>query len=219
VKTSLRPILIAFILLASAVSGAAALRWTSTEFAGATQPLQHTLDVAFAFKNTGTQPVAIREVQVNCDCMTASADKQIYQPGEAGVISARFSVGDRVGVYQRSITVVTDDGTPPQRLNVQIDVPELAAVTPRVLNWSTGVAAEEKPVEVTVTDAIQINFSEIFVSAEAFRARVETLEPGRRYRMWVKPVSTAEAASAAIRLKGKAGSGEDIVVSAYANVR
>ncbi len=204
---------------ASALSSPAALTWVSSEFAGATKPLQRTLDVAFAFKNTGTKPVAIREVQVNCDCMTASADKQIYQPGEAGVISARFSVGDRVGVYQRSITVVTDDDTPPQRLNVQIDVPELAAVTPRVLNWSTNVAVEEQVVDVAVTDSIQINFSEIFVSAESFHARVETVEAGRRYRMWVKPVSTAEVASAAIRLKGKAASGEDIVVSAYANVR
>lgn len=212
-------LLTTLVLLGSAVPGSAALHWAATEFAGATKPLQHTLDVAFAFKNTGSKPVAIREVQVNCDCMTATADKQIYQPGEAGMISARFSVGDRVGVYQRSITVVTDDDTPPQRLNVQIDVPELAAVTPRVLNWSTDAAAEEKAVEVAVTDSIQINFSEIFVSADSFRARVETIEPGRRYRMWVKPLSTAEAASAAIRLKGKAGTGEDIVVSAYANVR
>ncbi len=197
----------------------AALTWVSSEFAGSTKPLQHTLDVAFAFKNTGAKPVAIREVQVNCDCMTASADKQIYQPGEAGVVSARFSVGDRVGVYQRSITVVTDDGTPPQRLNVQIDVPELAAVTPRVLNWNTSAAADEQVVDVAVADSIQIHFSEIFVSAESFHARVETVEAGRRYRMRVKPSSTAEAASAAIRLKGKAASGEDVVVSAYANVR
>jgi hypothetical protein len=205
--------------LGTATSSAAALTWASTEFAGATKPLQRTLDVAFAFKNTGAKPVAIRDVQVNCDCMTASADKQIYQPGEAGVISARFAVGDRVGVYQRSVTVVTDDSTPPQRLNVQIDVPELAAVTPRVLEWSHGAAAEEKSVEVTVEESIQINFAEIFVSADSFRARIETLEPGRRYRMLVKPVSTADAASAAIRLKGKAGTGEDVVVSAYANVR
>lgn len=207
------------LFVASTLSSSAALTWASTEFAGATKPLQRTLDVAFAFKNTGAKAVAIRDVQVNCDCMTASADKQIYQPGEAGVISARFAVGDRVGTYQRSVTVVTDDSAPPQRLNVQIDVPELAAVTPRVLEWSHGASVEEKSVEVTVEQSIQITFAEIFVSADSFRARIETLEPGRRYRMWVKPVSTAEAASAAIRLKGKAGTGEDIVISAYANVR
>lgn len=218
-KTVVRAIFAVLALTAFARSGTAALTWVSTGFAGATKPLQRTLDVAFAFKNTGTTPVAIRDVQVNCDCMTASADKQIYQPGEAGVISARFAVGDRVGVYQRSVTVVTDDGAPPQRLHVQIDVPELAAVTPRVLDWSPGATNDEKPVEVVVAESIQINFSAVFVSSEAFRARVETVEPGRRYRVFVQPLSTAEAASAAIRLKGKAASGEDVVVSAYANVR
>lgn len=218
-KNVLSRFVVLALLLGGALSTSAALTWTSTEFSGATKPLQRTLDVAFAFKNTGSQPVAIRDVQVNCDCMTASADKQVYQPGEAGVISARFAVGDRVGVYQRSVTVVTDDGTPPQRLHVQIDVPELATITPRVLDWAVGAPADEKAVEIVVAESIRINFSDVFVSAESFRARFETIEAGRRYRVFVKPVSTVDAASAAIRLKGKAESSEDVVVSAYANVR
>ncbi|HLP25879.1 MAG TPA: hypothetical protein VK477_09390, partial [Acidobacteriota bacterium] len=115
--------------------------------------------------------------------------------------------------------VVTDDGTPPQRLHVQIDVPELATITPRVLDWAVGAPADEKAVEIVVAESIRINFSDVFVSAESFRARFETIEAGRRYRVFVKPVSTVDAASAAIRLKGKAESSEDVVVSAYANVR
>lgn len=200
-------------------AASAALTWTSTEFSGATKPLQKTLEVAFAFKNTGAKPVAIREVQVNCDCMSAAADKPVYQPGEAGVVNARFTVGDRIGVYQRSVVVLTDDGTAPQRLHVEINVPELAAVTPRVLDWSTGAAADEKIVDVAVNPDLKIVFDEVFVSATSFEARLATVEAGRRYRLFIKPTATAEAASAAIRVRGKADTGDVVVVSAYANVR
>lgn len=197
----------------------AALTWASTSFSGQTQPLQKTLEIAYAFKNTGEKPVAIRDVQTNCDCTAAATDKKIYQPGEAGVLHAQFTVGDRGGVYQRAITVATDDGMAPQRLTLQIEVPELAAVTPRVREWAIGSDPAEQAVEVVVHDAIRVNFTDVFVSANGFKARVEPIEAGRRYRVFVKPVSTAEATSAAIRLKGAAESGEVVIVSAYANVR
>lgn len=200
------------------VPAPAALTWTQTEVTSATKPLQKVLAVTFGFKNTGQTPVTIRDVQVNCDCMTAAADKTVYQPGESGTISAHFTVGDRIGSYERGVKVLTDDGAKPQHLRVHIEVPELAAIEPRILDWESGAPADEKPVLITVAAGIQINFSELFVSAPSFSARVETIEAGRRYRLFVKPLATAEAASAAIRFKGKAESGDDVVVSAYANV-
>lgn len=218
----MKPLRLFLVFVAITLAGApadAALTWASTTFSGQTKPLQKSLQLAYAFKNTGDKPVAIRDVQTNCDCTAAATDKQIYQPGEAGVLSARFTVGDRGGVYQRAITVLTDDGTPPQRLTLQIEVPELAAVTPRVRDWAVGSDAAEQSVEVAVNEAIRVNFTEVFVSATGFKARVEPIEAGRRYRVFVKPVSTAEATSAAIRLKGTAESGEVVIVSAYANVR
>ncbi|MBI2511088.1 MAG: DUF1573 domain-containing protein [Opitutae bacterium] len=209
---------IAVVALVTAPANAA-LTWASTNFSGETKPLQKTLLIAYAFKNTGDKPVAILDVQTNCDCTAAATDKKVYQPGEAGTLNAQFTVGDRGGAYQRAITVLTDDGAAPQRLTLQIEVPELATVTPRVRDWAVGAAADEQTVDVLVHDAIRVNFAEVFVSAVGFAARVEPLEAGRRYRVFVKPVSTAEATSAAIRLKGKAESGEVVIVSAYANVR
>lgn len=197
----------------------AALTWVSTSYTGETKPLQKILRVAFSFKNTGDRPVVIRAVQTNCDCLAATTDRAVYQPGEAGLLGAQFTVGDRVGAYERSIVVATDDGTPPQRLRVHIDVPEIATVTPRMSEWSPGSPTNEQAVDLTVAAGIQVKFEEIFVSAATFRARFETVEDGRRYRIFIQPVSTAEAASAAIRLKGQSATGDVVVVSAYANVR
>jgi len=218
-RASLAALLCTALLSLVATPARAALTWAQTEVSRATKPLQKSLSVSFGFKNTGRKPVTIRDVSVNCDCMSASADKTVYQPGESGTINARFTVGDRVGAYERGVMVVTDDGAQPQHLRVHIEVPDLATIEPRVVDWAAGAPAAEKPVDITVTKEIQINFSELFVSAPSFAARFETIEAGRRYRVFVKPLSTAEAASAAIRLKGKAESGDDVVVSAYANVR
>lgn len=213
-------VLLALVLAAGiAAPASAALTWASTSFSGQTQPLQKTLEIAYAFKNTGEKPVAIRDVQTNCDCTAATTDKKIYQPGEAGVLRAQFTVGDRGGVYQRAITVFTDDGAAPQRLTLQIEVPELAAVAPRVREWSIGAAADEQAIDIVVHDAIRVTFTDVFVSTESFKARFEPVEAGRRYRLFIAPVSTTEAISTAVRLKGKAESGEVLIVSAYANVR
>lgn len=195
-----------------------ALEWVSTSYTGATAPLQTTLDVAFGFRNTGAQPVSIRAVQTNCDCLAAGADKPVYQPGEAGMIMARFTVGDRYGLYQRAVTVVSDDGGL-QKLSVAIEVAEPATVEPRQLEWSIGAPASDQIVEVNVADGVRIEFTEIFATTDAFAYRVETVTPARHYRLHIAPKRTDVVANAAIRLKGTAANSAEIVVSTYANVR
>lgn len=197
----------------------ASLTWTTTSFEGTSSPLQKTFDVAFTFRNSGSTPVTIRDIQTNCDCLIASADRQSYEPGQAGLVVARFAIGERTGAYERSVTVTTDGGAAPQRLRVRIDVPELASVQPKVRDWSAGSASAEQAVDIVVADAVRIEFSELFVSSDSFQARLETIEPGRRYRVFIRPTATAESANAAIRVKGTAATGEAVVVSAYANVR
>lgn len=198
----------------------AALTWSNTTISGASKPLQKTIDVAFPFRNTGNTPVTIRDVQTNCDCLVAGADQKIYLPGQAGLVVARFAVGERTGAYERRITVTTDDSPAhAQHLLVHIEVPELASLSNKVREWSVGSAPAEQAVDIVVTDSIRIDFTNTLVSANTFRARLETVEAGRRYRVHISPVNTAETASVAVRVIGTAETGERIVVSAYANVR
>lgn len=198
---------------------ARALEWVSERFEGATAPLQTTLDVAFSFKNTSDKPVTIRAVQTNCDCLGASANKSTFAPGESGVVTARFTVGDRIGTYERAISVVTDDAPTAKRLSVRIEVPEAAVVTPNILLWPIGSPGEEKSVDVRSAAALLINFTETFATNTDFQVRLETVEAGRHYRMHIKPGSTQVAANAAVRLKGATPEGQVVIVSAYANVR
>jgi hypothetical protein len=142
--------------------------------------------------------VAIRDVQTNCGCIEAASDRPVCPPGETGHIQARFIVGDRFGVYERIITVVTDDSPTPTHLHVSIDVPELAIVTPRSLEWSVGGASNEQLIEVRATSPLEIEFQEATPTNEYF-------------------VTTG--VGCAVRIVGREKSGRAVLVSAYGLVK
>ncbi|MBI2516448.1 MAG: DUF1573 domain-containing protein [Opitutae bacterium] len=214
----LRPRLLAC-LFAALAANALALDWQSTTIEARAAPFQTTVEIAFTFKNTGARPVALRDIQSNCDCLTATSDKPVYQPGETGRIDATFTVGDRFGLYERSISIVTDDAPTPIRLHVRIEVPEPAAITPRTRDWPIGAALTEELIVITVAEDLWIDFTEATSSNGSFSTRLEPVEHGRRYRLFLRPASTATAANAAIRIKGQDLAGRAVLLSAYANVR
>jgi hypothetical protein len=215
---SLRPALLCG-LLSCATAGGFALEWKTQALSFTTAPFQTTQEAVFAFTNTGPKPVRILDVESNCDCLDAAADRQVYAPGESGVIKSKFTVGDRLGLYERRIKIVTDESPEPVRLLVRIEVPELVTLTPRSVAWQLNEAATEKTIDLEVIPGAKIDFTRVQPTSDDFVARLETLEAGRRYRVHLKPPATALPANAAVRIFGRASSGQEIVVSAYGNVR
>lgn len=195
-----------------------ALEWKATRLAVATAPFQQTQDVTFEFANRGASAVTIRDVQTSCDCLEATLARKTYQPGEAGAIQARFTVGDRIGIYERVITVVTDEPGDPVRLHLQIEVPAAAVLEPRTVSWTKGEAGAEKLIALTAAPGLLIDFSTASPTNDAFAVRLETLEPGRSYRLRISARDTKQPASAAIRVFGRERSGHDLVISAYSTV-
>lgn len=205
--------------LAAAPLSAWALDWERREQAVRIAPLQDEVEVEFPFVNARAQPVTITDVQTNCDCLEARAEPRRIAPGARGVVRARFSVGDRLGVYERAVLVLTDEGPPPVRLAVKVDVPAVAEISPRTVSWEANAPADARAIEITVAPEVWINFSAAVSTGPGFAVRLEPLEEGRLYRVHVSPESTARRASTAIRIRGTARSGREIVVSAYAYVR
>jgi len=197
-----------------------ALEWDEKSKSAKLGPLVSEFEVKFAFANKSAHPVRILHVDTNCDCLSAAPDKRVLKPGEQGVLRANFTVGDRVGLYERAITVLTDESAQPQRLIVRVEVPEIATVSPRTLEWSIGDRdATERPSLVEVAPGLVVEFPEVGYSAPGFKARVEPIQGGGKYRVWIKPDTTATAASVAVRLIGREKSGRSVVVSVYASVR
>src|SRR5258708_3875224 len=124
-----------YCLFAAVVLPAAALEWQAQTLDFTTTPFQATQDAVFQFTNTGHKPVTVLEVESNCDCLDAAADRQVYAPGASGVIKTSFHVGDRLGLYERRIKVVTDESPEPVRLLGRVEGPGLVVLTPRSVAW------------------------------------------------------------------------------------
>lgn len=196
-----------------------ALEWSSTTLAARAEPFQKTLALVFKFKNSGSTPVHLLDLQTSCSCLAARSDKKIYATGETGQITAEFSAEEPPGIYERHIQVVTDATTPPQRLTVRIEIPELALLAPRSLEWHRDESPTEKSAELRASGALRISFTQATPTNDSFTVRLETVIPEQVYKLIVTPRSTATLTNAAIRISGRDSTGHDILISAYANVR
>ncbi len=207
------------LVLVGAPTLRAALDWENARLERTLQPLQTELEVTFAYRNPGPGRVAIRDLQTNCDCLAARASRTELAAGESGIVTARFTVGERVGRHERVITVATDDGAPPRKLVLQVEVPEVATFQPATLAWARGGPADERSTVLEVAPGLDLRFASAETTNDAFTVRLDEVAPGRTYRLAVRPRSTEAPANAALRLHGRTPDGRAVVVSAYANVR
>ncbi|HEX6225630.1 MAG TPA: DUF1573 domain-containing protein [Chryseolinea sp.] len=69
------------------------------------------------FYNTGKKELAIKSLQGNCTCVTASSDKMAIKPGESSLITISLNPQDRKGALQKSVTIYSNDPqNPVQRI-------------------------------------------------------------------------------------------------------
>lgn len=59
----------------------------------------------FKFKNTGTQPLVISNIQVSCGCTTPEWTKDPVMPGKTGTITANFNTAGKMGMQNKVLTV------------------------------------------------------------------------------------------------------------------
>lgn len=77
----------------------------------------------FKFKNTGTEPLVIKDARGSCGCTVPSYKKEPIQPGETGEIEVRYDT-QRVGDFQKSITINTNEGDQARMLMIRGKVNE-----------------------------------------------------------------------------------------------
>ncbi|NCU05807.1 MAG: DUF1573 domain-containing protein [Chitinophagaceae bacterium] len=64
--------------------------------------------ITFHFKNTGTKPLIISNVQASCGCTVPSKPEEPIAPGGEGKITAEFNSEGRVGKAAKNITVTAN---------------------------------------------------------------------------------------------------------------
>jgi hypothetical protein len=80
------------------------------------------LDVSWRFKNVGDKPLVIVSASASCGCTVAEKPEQPIQPGEEGVIRAKFDSKSRIGHQNKTVTVRANTSENVYDLNFSVDV-------------------------------------------------------------------------------------------------
>lgn len=168
------------------------------ETAGATQ---ETHESKFRFKVEGDKPITITEVQTTCGCLSASADKKTYAPGESGTVSAVITLGSFEGEITKSVYVHSDDPAAGKRqLQMKITIPKLMEITPDVTTWQVGDEPVAKIVSIKVLHEKPIEITGVTSTREKFTTEVKEIIKGREYQIKITPETTAEPTLGALRI-------------------
>jgi uncharacterized protein DUF1573 len=155
----------------------------------------------FSFHNPGKLPVTIVQTESDCGCSVVKLAKRTYAPGENGALTATFTVGVRVGLQNKHIKVFTDDDpTRPTNLELEVNIKPLVLYTPELVRWKLQGPNEERSIEVksgTTRKMTALNIAAI-TPINTATATVEVVEPGRSYRILLRPASTARSAEITI---------------------
>jgi len=66
----------------------------------------------FNFKNTGTAPVILQNVQASCGCTTPNWTKDPIAPGQSSKITVTYNSQGRPGSFNKTITVTSNASRP-----------------------------------------------------------------------------------------------------------
>jgi hypothetical protein len=182
------------LLALSPNAGWGSLTWESQRIELTAKAGENQVAVGFRFKNSGQAPVTIVSIQPSCGCTTAELAKRTFTPGETDEIKAVYTFGDIVGHQEKTIQVVTDDApSQPVVLVLRVNVQELFTCAPRLLLWRIGGEPVEKSVMISPVDPQKLKSVEIkSLAPTEVSIRVESLDNGNKYRLLIRPISTAK---------------------------
>lgn len=88
-------------------------------------------------RNVGTEPLTLSGERGSCGCTVPKISPRTIEPGGEGVMKITFDPRSRQGPQpNKFVTVQTNDPTTPQiRVEVNVNVRQLVAITPRTLNF------------------------------------------------------------------------------------
>ena len=72
----------------------------------------------FNFKNTGSNPLIINNIQASCGCTTPEWTRQPIPPGQDGFVKVAYNPANRPGAFNRTVQVLNNSDTPSITLRI-----------------------------------------------------------------------------------------------------
>jgi hypothetical protein len=166
------------------------------------KPADEVVKVSFKFRNKGSKPVKILDLESSCSCLSAEMDKAEYQPGEEGTGTAEFKVSTFVGRHEKLITALLND--PAQKewvITFILDIPAVVDIEPKTLQWWTGEEPVEKTTTVRMNADTPMKITNITATRENVQFSWKEIKPGREYLVTVKPKTTKDVTLGALKIE------------------
>jgi hypothetical protein len=196
-----------------------ALRWENLQATESAFVGDKSVLAVFRFQNAGASQVTITSVQSSCGCTTVALSKTTYAPGESGEIKATLEIGNLVGQQTKLITVISSDSpSKPTELVLDVNVRALATFNPGFLYWRIGESTVAKRVDITASGSQTITAVDAVPSSPSFRVRIEEVELGKKYILWLTPTSTEAALKVTVSCLVRTAERLQPAVSVYAAV-
>ena len=199
-------------------SACAALLWEATAADLHPAVSDKTAVAHFKYKNTGDKPIKITSVHPSCGCTTAALAKDVVEPNESGEITATFNIGDRSGVQNKTITVMTDD-TPgqPTILKLTATIQQLLQVAPLFVYWPAGDALGPKTINVDVGAEFPVKKLTVTSTDKAIATEVAPGPNDKTFRITVTPTESGRPINATLKIEPDFP--KETTKSFYVNVR
>ncbi|MEL7473947.1 MAG: DUF1573 domain-containing protein [Planctomycetota bacterium] len=120
---------------------------TEHEFGRVTD--ERKVETTFAFRNTGSAPLEIKQVRAGCGCTIPKMSKKVYAPGERGEIKVQFDPSKKRGLTRQRITVMSNDPDRPSRvLQIGAEVIKLVEFNPLAITLQRIYRGDEHVIRV-----------------------------------------------------------------------
>ena len=186
------------LFVSSNMFSAQSLVFNEVDLRATLPPGQQYYEFSYVFVNKGTDTVKITKVELSCGCSSHKIKKYDYAPGEYGVLNVIVDIKGYGGQAYVGAIVETDEVGGLYKLQGFVFLPELITVTPRMLRWLLGDEMKEKRFEVKLKAEAKdhaLSIRDVLVDKEHFVVRVEPVEEGKRYFVYVRPKQNVKCAS------------------------
>lgn len=209
------------VLAATTALGASPLTWETTDVRIEAPPLSESVEAVFPFTNTGARAVTIAEVHSSCGCTVPQLEKRIYEPGESGVIRATFTLGERMGLQEKTVIVSTSAPDAGQTiLTLRVQIPKLFETARSFVVWNAGEPAKPQVIPLTILMPELLTLATVESRHASFEASVapDPEAPGR-HLITITPRTTEKETNGAVIATLRTPDGRSRAVTFYALIR
>lgn len=136
----------------------------------------------FKFTVDGEHPVHIDKIDTDCGCTTIRLDKNDYEPGDSGTITALLSPTKGAYLQEKHITVNASDQKASHRLVIKITKEDSVRPSTTKVEWGKADWESDKTISLTVAQGVELRLKPLSPAhSEILNTQIEdTLNSGEK---------------------------------------